>query len=241
MTRTISCLTLLLALLAFAAPAGAQPSLQTPARSRAAEPGAQDPFDKRIWLDFKGAAPRDVFKTLADAIGCTAEVAPDVSSPVDILIRNVSVRTALNTTCESIGCTWRVSGTVIRVEKGRSETTAITRPVPGTRGDKAAARVADVAEMRRLMDQVLPVVMRFERAPLADVAARLSKATGLEITLRGPRPDQTLTADFGGKPFSAALKALSEQLDGKVGMIAGRKGTGTPSMRIVIGARKPRK
>ena len=220
MTRVIAAVTLLSAILAFAAPSAAQPAL-----------------DKRVSLDLKQMAHRDAFKVIADSIGYTAAVAPDVSTPVDIVIGNITARTALNTICESIGCAWRVSGTVIRVEKARSKMIA---PVPGTRSTKA--RVAGVAEMRRLMDQVLPAGMKFDHAPLADVAARLSKATGLEITLRGALPDQTLSADFGGQPFSSALKVISGQLHGKVGIMTGRTGTGTPSMRIlIIGAPNPRK
>ncbi len=240
MTRVIPPVMLLSALLAFAAPAAAQAPLTGRAPARASSPNAEAALSKRVSLDLKQMAPRDAFKVIADSIGYTAEVAPDVSTPVDILVNNISARTALATICESIGCTWRVSGTVIRVQKGQSE--VVTRPVGGMRSATSKPRPPEVSEFRRLMDQVLPADMKFDHAPLADVAARLSKATGLDVSFRETRQDQTLSGDFGGKPFSAALKAISEQIGGQVGIIAGRTGTGTtPSMGILIGARKPPK
>ncbi len=187
-------------------------------------------------------APRDAFKVIANAIGYTAEVAPDVSTPVDIVVGNISARTALNTICESIGCTWQASGTVIHVEKAAHATMVITRPSPATRGNEAEARSAAVAELRRLMDRALPADMKFEHVPLAEVAARLSKATGFEIALAGVRSDQTFSGDLGDRPLSAALKVIGEQLEGMVATItiSGRKGTGERSIKIQV-ASKPRK
>lgn len=244
MTRVIPGVVLLSALLAFAAPSAARSSLRAWARSRASAPSAETALNKRVSLDLKVMAPRDAFKVIANAIGYTAEVAPDVSTPVDIVIGNISARTALNTICESIGCTWRASGTVIHVEKAGHATTVVTRRGAVQRANEVDARSAGVAELRRLMDQVLPADMKFEHAPLADVAARLSKATGFEITLAGAPPGQTFSGDLGGRPFSAALKAIGEQLEGTVATItiSGRKGTGAPSIKILMEAiRKPRK
>jgi type II secretory pathway component GspD/PulD (secretin) len=233
---------LLSALLAFAAPSAAQSSPPTPARPRASAPSVDSALNKRVSLDLKAMAPRDAFKVIATAIGYTAEVAPDVSTPVDIVVGNISAKTALNTICESIGCTWQASGTVIHVEKAGHGTVVVTRRDPATRANEVQARSAGVAELRRLMDQVLPADMKFDHAPLAEVAERLSKATGFEITLTGARSDETFSGDLGGRPFSAALKTICEQLDGKVAIITGRKGTGAPSIRIqVVGARRPRK
>ncbi len=232
MTRAVAIVILLLALLAFAARPAAQSSSSS-ARSRIVAPSAETALNKRVSLDLKAMAPRDAFKVIANAIGYTVDVAPDVSTPVDIVVGNISARTALNTICESIGCTWHASGTLIHVEKGVREMIAVARE----------ARKADVVALRRSLDQTLPADMKFEQAPLSEVAARLSKATGFEIGLEG-RPGQTFSGDLGGRPFSAALKAISEQLEGTVAMvtITGRKGTGAPSIKFQIGApRKPRR
>jgi hypothetical protein len=241
----VAVVTLLSALLAFAAPSAAQSPPTTSAPARAAAPSDQSALNKRVSLDLKAMAPPDAFKVIATAIGYTAEVAPDVATPVDIVVGNISARTALNTICESIGCTWQASGTVIHVEKTGHGTTVVTRGT-AQRANEVEARSAGIVELRRLMDQVLPADMKFDHAPLAEVAARLSKATGFEITLMGTRPDETFSADLGGRPFSAALKTIREQLDGTVatGIMIGRNGPGTPpSIKILMKpvVRKPRK
>jgi hypothetical protein len=236
---------LLSALLAFAAPPAAWSPLPAPARSHASAPSAESALNRRVSLDLKAMAPRDAFKVIGNAIGYTAEVAPDVSTPVDIVVGNISARTALNTICESIGCTWQASATVIHVEKAGHETGAVARGRPAAPASEIQARSAGVAELRRLMNQVLPADMKFDHAPLAEVAARLNKATGFEIALVGTRPGETFTGDLGGRRFSAALKSIGEQIEGTVATIAititGRKGTGTASIKMLVGARKPRK
>ncbi len=242
MTRVAPSVMLLSALLAFSARPAEQPSLTTRARSHASAPSAQSALNKRVSLDLKAMAPRDAFKVIATAIGYTAEVAPEVSTPVDIVVGNISAKSALNTICESIGCTWQASGTVIHVEKAGGGTVVSMPRDPATRVNEAEARRAGVAELRRLMDQLLPAGMKFEQVPLEEVAARLSKATGFEVTLVGP--GQTFTGDLGGRPFSAALKTIGAQLEGTVATITiiGRKGMGAPPIKIqVAGARKPPK
>jgi len=93
-------LTLLVAVLALAVPAAAQERL-----------------NHRVSLDLKAMVPRDAFNVIATAIGYTVEVAPDLRTPVDIVVNNVRARTALDTICDSIRCTWEVKGAVIHVKK----------------------------------------------------------------------------------------------------------------------------
>ena len=100
MARMAPCVMLLSAFLAFAARPAAQSSSAMVARSRASAPTAETALNKRVSLDLKAMAPRDAFKVIASAIGYTAEVAPDVSTAVDIVVGNISARTALNTICE---------------------------------------------------------------------------------------------------------------------------------------------
>jgi 5-enolpyruvylshikimate-3-phosphate synthase len=67
------------------------------------------------------------------------------------------------------------------------------------------------------LDQVLPADMKFENTPIAQVAERLSKATGFEITLSADtKPAQTFSADLSNRPFSAAMTAISQQLKGSM-------------------------
>lgn len=225
MTRVIRGAALLSALLAFAAPSA-----------------AQDALNKRVSLDLKAMAPQDAFKVIASAIGYTVEVAPDVATPVDIVVGNITAKTALNTICESIGCTWRANGSVIRVRNATSEMIAVKRRTPVARGDEAARRSAAVTELRRRMDQVLPADMKFENAPMAQVVERLSKATGFEIAFsEDTTPGQTFSGDLGNRPFSAALKAISQHLHGNVIVgIADTTRSGAPAVKILL-AYKPRK
>ncbi len=227
MTRVVAAITLLSALLACAPPSAAQSSLTRQAQLRGSVTSDQSALNKRVSLDLKAMAPRDAFNVIANAIGYTAEVAPDVSTPVDIVVGNISAKTALHTICESIGCSWQVSGRVIRIQRAGGESTAVAERRPATQAGQVEARSAGVARLRRLLDHPLPADMKFERAPLADVAARLSKATGFEIALASSRPGETFTGDLGGVPFSAALKTISKQLKGTVATITISMRTGS--------------
>jgi hypothetical protein len=232
MTRVIRSAAVLAAFLAMAVPGAAQDALNT-----------------RVSLDLKAMAPRDAFKVIADAIGYTADVAPDVSTPIDILVRNITAKTALNTICESIGCTWQAKGTVIGVSSGgfRAPVSGVASAARPVDRKYVVARRAGVDELQRRMNLALPADMRFENVPMAQVAERLSKATGFEITFSGDAsPGQTFSADLGNRPFSAALTAISQQLNGNLICritMHDSAGNQTPTVSIQIGgtSRKPRK
>jgi hypothetical protein len=201
MTRVVRNVALLSAFLAFAVPSA-----------------AQDALNKRVTLDLKAMAPSDALKVIATAIGYTVDVAPDVATPVDIVVGNITAKTALNTICESIGCAWQASGTVIRVTRALPGTLAsdrsqfaVMRRSPGARGAQAKTGSTTIVELRRRLDQVLPADMKFENAPMAQVAERLSKATGFEITFSGDAsPGRTFSGDLSNRPFSEAMKAISQ-------------------------------
>jgi hypothetical protein len=174
---------------------------------------AQDALDKRVSLDLKAMAPREAFNVIASAIGYTADVAPDVATPVDIVIPNVTAKTALIAICDSIGCTWEANGKVIVVRK---------RAPGGLLGESARAHgfaasgEGAKAELKRRLDTKLPADMKFDHAPVAQVAERLSKATGMGINFVSATTGQTLTADLGDRTFSSALRTLSEQYQGSI-------------------------
>ena len=126
----------------------------------------------------KAMAPAEVFKVLADAVGRKVTVDPAVTTPVDILVRNVSARTALNTICESIGCRWTADADGIVITPGRPGTK------PGSRTQAAAARGRlNGDSLRVLFEQPLPPGMKFENAPLETVSARLSEALKTQIAI----------------------------------------------------------
>ena len=99
---------------------------------------AQDATAKKVTLDLNGVAPAAAFKAVADAIGVTVTVDAAVTDPVDITVRNVSARTALNAMCESIGCRWTLSGGSLAVRAG-TDVAAGTRYAvsSGTSRDRA--------------------------------------------------------------------------------------------------------
>ena len=68
---------------------------------------AQDALSKRVSLDLKAMAPADAFKVIADSVGMKVTVDAKVTAPIDILVRDVTAKTALTTICESIGCRGR--------------------------------------------------------------------------------------------------------------------------------------
>jgi len=183
-----------------------------------AVPGAaQDSLAKRVSLDLKAMAPAEAFKVIGDAVGLSVDVAADVTTPVDIVVRNVTARTALNTICESIDCTWKLTGSAIAIRAKAGVALAIKR---GERADKTI----EFKSLKRehllkisLNTHKLLGNMVFKNAPLAEVADRLSKASGVEVTISGDiAPDQTISADLSDKPLWSALSELTRQLGGNM-------------------------
>ena len=167
---------------------------------------AQDALSKRVSLDLKAMAPADAFKVIADSVGMKVTVDAKVTTPVDILVRDVSAKTALNTICESIGCQWTAAS-------GAIEVTPISNAVPTAASRRTSATVEQkkvlMERIQASLKQPLPAGMKFENAPLADVSARLSDALGLKVDLTSSDPTlRTLTADFSSQTLLDALKGV---------------------------------
>jgi hypothetical protein len=201
---------------------------------------AQELLAKRVSLDLKAMAPAEAFKVLADAVGTEVTVDPAVTGPVDILVRNVSARTALSTMCESIGCRWTADAAGITVKPGVEAVYAVAKRPDGQARVKAARSSAVIERVRSALKQPLPAGMKFENASLADVSARLSEALKLtmEVTTTDPAL-QTITADFSNVTLQAALKSVVDQAGSRrvqwritFGDTGGEK---TPSIAIMFG------
>lgn len=165
---------------------------------------AQDTLGKRVSLDLKAMAPAEAFKVLAESIGMTVTVDPAVTAPVDIVVRNVSARTALNTICESIACRWT------------SDAAGITVRPAGADGGKTAGKASrppgNADRVRGLLGLVLPAGLKFENASIPTVSARLSEATRMQIAISCDDPAvQTITADVGGMTVQKALGAIMDR------------------------------
>jgi hypothetical protein len=201
---------------------------------------AQDALSKQLSLDLKAMAPSEAFKVIANSIGYTVNVDPGVTTPVDIVIPHVTARTALTAICESIGCRWETTGTVIiikRLEPGDTpgaakRIAAGAQRRPATSGATSEA----VSEFKRKLETVLPADMKFENTPMTVVADRLTQATGISVSFVGKKTGQTLTADLANKTLTAALKTLSERYEGAIMLkMQGQRG----AIMLSSGAKKP--
>jgi len=208
MTRTVRVLLALLAIASFAAPAG-----------------AQDPLASKVTVDLKAVPPDQAFRVVGNTIGMKVTVDAAVTMPIDILVKDVSARTALTTMCESIGCIWTLSSGVIAVSPAKGPA-----PTPSAVSTKVAVmtgQTGGTVEQKRLllerMKEALPAGMKFENAPLSTVSGRLSEALGLTVTLMSEDPAlRTVTANFSSKTLMTALQEL------------GSSGSNPPPLRLTV-------
>lgn len=207
---------------------------------------AQDALSKRVSLDLKAMAPADAFAALASSAGLKVAVDPAVTAPVDIVVRNVTARTALTTMCESIGCEWSVTAGTLSIKPARTGERGVGRAFVAR--DKAGNVVSssfEASRLRELMTKPLPAGMQFEKASLATVSERIGQALGLRITLSTTDPAlKTVTIDFSGKSLMTGLKELGEFASGdfRLAMWIDKDSGGkelSPSIMISIG--KPAK
>ena len=211
---------------------------------------AQDSLGKRVSLDLKAMGPAEAFKVLGDAVGMTVTVDQAVTAPVDILVRNVTAKTALTTICESIGCRWTVSGGTLVVKPAFevavdvSKGTAVkkAKPVSDT-NVRIQKNAKGVEQIRIALSQKLPADMKFESAALSVVSGRLSAALGLQLTITNENPAvQTLTADLSHHTLQSGLRLLSEQAGNQPLGIAIKapavEGSEAPSIYIMFGGPK---
>jgi hypothetical protein len=170
---------------------------------------AQDPLSKRVSLDLKAMAPADAFKVIGDSVGMKVTVGAKVTAPIDILVRDVTAKTALTTICESIGCTWTVTNGTVTVSPVRSVGVSTPgQPVFATVEQKKLLMERIQASLKR----PLPSGMTFENATLGEVSAKLSEALDLKVELTSSDPAlRTLTADFSNQTLLDALKRVFPQ------------------------------
>jgi hypothetical protein len=202
---------------------------------------AQESLGKRVSLDLKGTAPAEAFKTLGDAVGMPVTMDQAVTAPVDILVRNVTARTALTTICESIGCRWSVTDGALVIKP----TVAVRESTKPRKVDVRIAKKAQSLErVKAALSQKLPADMKFENTPLTTASERLSAALGLQLTITSEDPAvQTLTADLGNHTLQSGLRLLSEQAGaGKPWRMAIKSRTAgddeAPALYIVFGGKK---
>jgi len=161
----------------------------------------QAALDRRTSLDVNTVPPADVFGSLAQTIGCRFEIDPGVKAPVTVRLPNITVRTALNVICESIGCSWRMAGNTLRVEAA---------PAPKPRGPTPYA-------VREMLGGQTPPDFKFQSTPLRSVLEALGKLRGIEISAEEPDASRLLTIDLSSRSILEALKEISRSLELKSG------------------------
>jgi hypothetical protein len=210
---------------------------------------AQDTLAKKVTIDVNAATPVSVFTAVATASGAhfTVTVDPAVTEPVDITIRNVTVKTALNAICESIGCQWTLTGSRLVVKPGVGLVIGVlTPPGSGPEGAKARATAASAQVVLDALKQKLPSDLNFHDAPLTVVNARLSEVLKMKVELVCKDPSvKTISLDFGNRSLQSALQALGQQ-EGAPGpwrlTIGPQAGdTQTPSIAIMVGSKPVKK
>jgi hypothetical protein len=212
---------------------------------------AQDALAKRVTIDVNAATPVSVFTAVATASGAhfTVTVDPAVTDPVDITVRNVSVKTALNAICESIGCQWTLTGSTLVVKPKPQSAMMIGVVQPAGRGagsEKSKAAAARAQVVLDALKQKLPADLKFENAPIEVVNARLSDALKMKVELACKDPNvKAITMDFGGLTLQSALQALGEQ-EGASGpwrlTVGPQPGdTQTPSIAIMVAPKSAKK
>ena len=229
MTRLIRCVVAAMAIGSMAAPAL-----------------AQDVLAKRISLDLKGVAPAQAFKAVADAVGVNASIDTAVTAPVDILVRNVSAKTALDVMCESVGCRWTLAAGTLSIKPIVQFSAHVAWDAAGTTA-QSKAKLKRTQMLLDAMKQKLPADMKFENAPLDAVSKRLSEALSLHVQFTCKDPSvQTLTMDFSNLTLQSALQAMATQEDRPkaawqlmIGPLPGD--TQTPSIAIMIGPKGQKK
>jgi type II secretory pathway component GspD/PulD (secretin) len=235
-TRLVMACAIAVALVASVA---AQSSIVKPV-ARAAE----DPLAKRVSLDLKAMAPADAFGTLAESTGLKVHVDPAVTAPVDILVRNVTARTALTTMCESIGCEWSVTGGTLSIKPARAGERGVGRGfVARDKAGNVVSSSEQATNLLKLLKQPLPAGMKFENTPIDQVSTRISEALGTTVALTSTDPAmQRMTIDLSGRSLEAGLRELAASGTGdyRLGLMTKPDPTGkTQSPSIMIAIRKP--
>ncbi len=199
---------------------------------------AQKPtLDSRIEVRFEAAPAADVFGQIISGLGYGLQLDPSIAAPVTIWVSGVSARTALNVVCESLGCTWQVTGNRLVVTAKHEPQAGVVGAVTIERKQKAETAKNDLLLRFR---RPLPVDMRFQDVPVSTILRALSDVSGLEITADEPLASRHVTFAGSGKTVEDALKAVIDQAAGPGGAMFSvwdRASAGGHAMRISLKVR----
>jgi type II secretory pathway component GspD/PulD (secretin) len=153
---------------------------------------ASQGLDARIDMAVRDADPKEVFESFGELLGAEASVDPAVKNRVTVELKNVRVRTLLDTVCESIGCRWEF-------QPGPPSKLRITA-LPG-KAEPATPKVSG----KESID--LRVTKADGRNVLATFAQILSAEPAIHPSIKGE-----LTLDLKATPWDQALDAVCQSL-----------------------------
>jgi len=132
----------------------------------AAAHSAEIHLEQRIDLNVEDADAGKLFQTFGKLTGARIDLDPQFQSAQKISIRldNVTVATALNAICESIGCRWRLKDGAVAIGSVRARERR--EPKPSDLEAKIDLRVtdADLREVMQTMAQVLGAELVYDDA-----------------------------------------------------------------------------
>lgn len=170
--------------------AGGFPRVLTviPVQPSASHDGLAEPITLRL----EDAAATEVFQNFAQVMGCNVEFAGPVGGNVSVVLRGVTLRTALTALCESIECRWELSpdGTTLRVTSF------------------ASAPVSEVAVRESLDD---PINLELADADVIDVLKTFGKIFGSRVVI-ATGVSGTITIDIKQVPAGEALTEICAQV-----------------------------
>jgi TonB family protein len=155
--------------------------------------GPLPPLERRVSVDVNKVAPRHALGMVARAMGVDLVIDPNVKEPVTMRIARIMTRTALDAICQSIGCSWRLEGRTLHVDDRPMEPESFRR----------------IGEAIR---KPLPSSFKFDRAPLRDVLAALSRESGVAWTADAADANVPVTVDLGGQTASEAAMQIARAL-----------------------------
>jgi type II secretory pathway component GspD/PulD (secretin) len=153
---------------------------------------ADSGLNDRISLKVTEADPQDVLQTFGKLLKLPAEIDPAIDKPLSLQVEQVTLRTALNAVCESVGCQWRIEGGKLLKVTRLPET-----PEP-ERGKGSAA-------LKEKID--IKVTNADARNFFTTVAQIMSGEVSIDPSVKG-----TLSLDMEAQPLSAILDNACSQV-----------------------------
>lgn len=164
-------------------------------------------LDERISLKVDKADPQEVLQTFGKLMSMPTEIDPTIEKPLSLQIEQVTIRTALNAVCESVGCQWRLEGGKL-LKVTRLPDTAGAAEHPG--GGKGAALLKEKIDIK--------VTAADARNLFASVAQIISGELSMDSNVRG-----TINLDLEAQPLSGVLDSACAQVQCRWRVIEGSR------------------